>query len=69
MNTRVHSVRYDAAHGAFEGRVDVERDGRTFRYPARVEAPEGAPRDWLEAALTRHALRMSDSNRSSVRLH
>ena len=27
---RLGAVRYDAAAGAFEARVDVERDGRTF---------------------------------------
>lgn len=69
MQTRVVSVRYDTAQGAFEARVDVERDGRTFRYPCRVEAPESAPLDWIEAALTRHALRMSDSVRPQTRLH
>lgn len=69
MHTRVVSMRYDAAKGAFEARVDVERDGRTFRYPCRVEAPESAPRDWLEDALTRNALRMSDSVRPQARLH
>ncbi len=69
MQTRLVSVRYDAAAGAFEARVDVERDGRTFRYPCRVEAPESAPRDWIEEALTRHALRQSDSGRPQARLH
>jgi hypothetical protein len=63
MQTRLVSVRYDAAAGAFEARVDVERDGRTFRYPCRVEAPEAAPRDWVEAALLRHAQRLSVSDR------
>jgi hypothetical protein len=69
MQTRLVSMRYDAARGAFEARVDVERDGRTYRYPCRVEAPESAPRDWLEEALTRHALRQSDSGRPQARLH
>jgi hypothetical protein len=69
MHTRLVSMTYDAAKGAFEARVDVERDGRTFRYPCRVEAPESAPRDWIEEALTRHALRQSDSGRPQARLH
>ena len=69
MQTRVGAVRYDTAQGAFEARVDIERDGRTFRYPCRVEAPESAPPEWIEAALTRHALRMSDSVRPQTRLH
>jgi hypothetical protein len=49
--------------------VDVERDGRTFRYPCRVEAPSTAPMKWIEEALTRHALRQSDSGRPQARLH
>ena len=61
MQTKLVSVRYDTSRGAFEARVDVERDGRTFRYPCRVEAAEDASRDWLEAALTGQALRMSDT--------
>jgi hypothetical protein len=61
MDMRVQALRYDAARGAFEGRVDVERDGRTFRYPVRLEAPESAARDWIEASLVRQALRMSDT--------
>ena len=69
MHTRLVSMKYDAAQGAFEARVDVERGGRTFRYPCRVEAPESAPRDWIEEALTRHALRQSDSGRPQARLH
>ena len=63
MQARVVSVRYDAGLGAFEARVDVERDGRSFRYPCRIAAQESAPRDWLDAALTRQALAMSDTPR------
>ena len=66
MQTKVVSVRYDAAKGHFEGRVDVQRDGLTFRYPCRVEGPESAPRDWTEDALARQALRMSQSDRAPV---
>lgn len=58
---RPGSLRYDAATGFFEARVDVLRDGRTFRYPARVAAPQGADPAWVADALARHALRMSDS--------
>jgi hypothetical protein len=61
MTTKVRAMRYDSARGAFEARVDVVREGRTFRYPVRLEASESAPRDWVEAALTRQALRMSDT--------
>ena len=66
MQTTIVSVRYDAAKGCFDGRVDVQRDGMTFRYPCRVEAPESAPRDWIDDALARQALRMSQSDRAPV---
>lgn len=69
MQTRLVSMRYDAASGTYEARVDVERDGRIFRYPCRVQAPESAPRDWIEDALTRHALRQSDTSRPRAQLH
>ena len=69
MHTRLVSVRYDSAKGAFEARVDVERDGRTFCYPCRVEAPSTAPQEWIEDALSRHALRQSYSGRPQGRLH
>jgi hypothetical protein len=61
MQARVVSVGYDAAQGAWEARVDVERQGRTFRYPCRLVASNTVSRDWLEAALTRQALAMSDT--------
>jgi hypothetical protein len=66
---RLVRVSYDAGRGAFEGRVDVERDGRTFRYPCSVAAPETADRAWVEGALAQAALRQSDSGRSDSRLH
>lgn len=63
MGIRIGQVTFDEARGWFEARVDVTRDGRTFRYPARVQGPSGAPRAWIEAALADHAMRMSDSAR------
>ncbi|NAZ36324.1 orotidine 5'-phosphate decarboxylase [Rubellimicrobium sp. CFH 75288] len=63
MGVRLKSLRYDAAHGRFEARVDVVRGGVTYRYPCRLAAPADAPRDWIEAALAEAALRQSDSGR------
>ncbi len=63
MQTRLVSIRYDAAQGAFEGRVDLSRDGRTFRYPTRLEAPESTPSEVVEAELVQRALRMAESDR------
>ncbi|WP_323035317.1 orotidine 5'-phosphate decarboxylase [Pararhodobacter sp.] len=36
----IKTLKYDAAAGAFEARVDIERDGRTFRYPCLVRGPQ-----------------------------
>jgi len=70
QTVRLGSVKYDAAKGFFEARVDIDRDGRTFRYPCRVQAPASAPLDWIETALADHALRQSDSRRApTTRLH
>ena len=58
---RLGDVRYNAQIGAFEARVDVERGGRMFRYPCLVPGPVDMNSAWVTAALTRHALRQSDS--------
>jgi hypothetical protein len=67
MQTKVVSVRFDAQQGLYHGRVDVVRDGRTLRYPCRIEAPESAPTSLVERALSRQALRMSQSDRPLAR--
>jgi hypothetical protein len=63
MTVRLKSMTYNPVLGVYEGRVDVTRGGITYRYPARVQGPQGAPRDWIEAALAEAALRQSDSGR------
>ena len=63
MQAKVVRLCFDAARGTHEARVDIERDGRTFCYPCRVEAPGSAPREWVEDAVTRQALRMTTSDR------
>lgn len=30
---RINNLRYNASSGAFEASVDIQRDGRMFRYP------------------------------------
>ena len=59
--TRVIRVSYDALRCAFRGRVDVERAGRTFRYPCEIAAPADADPAWVNRAMTARALAMSDS--------
>ena len=58
---RLGDVRYNAQVGEFEARVDVERGGKTFRYPCRVPGPFDMNASWVTVALTRHALNQSDS--------
>jgi hypothetical protein len=58
---RLGDVRYNAQTESFEARVDVERGGKTFRYPCHVPGPIDMDTRWVTAALTRHALNQSDS--------
>ncbi|MBU0780723.1 MULTISPECIES: orotidine 5'-phosphate decarboxylase [Loktanella] len=57
-------VRYNATAGAFEARVDIQRAGRTFRYPCMVAGPLNMDMDRVRTGLAKHALRMSDSGAS-----
>lgn len=59
-----HDVpQYNFETGSFEARVDVTREGRTFRYPVRVTAPHDADPRWVSQALIGRALGLSDSPR------
>ena len=37
---RINNLRYNARVGAFEASVDIMREGRTFRYPCELQAPQ-----------------------------
>jgi len=58
---RLGQVSYDPARGRFAARVDLSRDGRTYRYPAEVSAPPAADAVWLSQALVQQAMAMSDT--------
>ncbi|KAA9006159.1 orotidine 5'-phosphate decarboxylase [Histidinibacterium aquaticum] len=60
-NVSFGPIRYNAADGAFEAKVDIARDGRTFRYPARYPAPLDMPSHKVRAGLAARARAMSDS--------
>ena len=55
------NVRYNAKDGAFEARVDVHRDGTTFRYPVEVKGPMDMDISRVRSHLTQRALQMSDT--------
>lgn len=64
---RLGDVRYNAQAGAFEARVDVEREGTTYRYPCQVAGPLDMDSNLVSQSLTKHALRQSDSGRFEFR--
>lgn len=55
-------VRYNATMGAFEARVDIERNGTTFRYPCQVAGPVTMDMERVRHSLATHAMRMSDTS-------
>lgn len=66
MTITLGQVHYNASLGGFEARVDVRRQGTTFRYPCLVRAPQSADLSWVSDALRNHALSLSDSPRETV---
>lgn len=58
---RLGSVSYNLRLGAFQARVDVERNGTTFRYPCQISGPATMDIEMVRLGLTQQALRMSDS--------
>jgi hypothetical protein len=58
---RLGSVSYNDRLGAFQARVDIERNGTTFRYPCQISGPETMDIELVRMGLTQQALRMSDS--------
>ena len=61
---KLGNVRYNPQAGAYEARVDILRDGKTYRYPCQTPGPIDMSFDAIASGLTRHALRMSDSGAS-----
>lgn len=61
MQVTLDRVWYNPAIDGFEGRVDVNREGLTFRYPCTVSGPPDMPQEALVQQMIRQAKRMSDS--------
>ena len=57
------TIRFDPNASAYEARVDVNRHGRTFRYPCRVPGTPDMDPDTIALRLAAQALGMSDSPR------
>ncbi len=58
---RLGEVRYNPQMGAFEARVDVEREGVLYRYPCQVAGPVDMDKSYVRARLEKHAMMQSDT--------
>ena len=56
---QIGKIVYNASAEAFEARVDVERDGRTFKYPCAVSGPVTMNESDVRVILNRQACQMS----------
>jgi hypothetical protein len=57
----INNLRYNARADAFEASVDIQRGGRTFRYPCELQAPRSMDPATVTSGLAAHALRMLDT--------
>lgn len=55
------NITFNARSGMYEARVDVERDGTTYRYPCAVPGTLVTDKDRVRENLMEQAARMSDS--------
>jgi hypothetical protein len=58
---RIKNLRYSAKSQAFKASVDINRFGRTFRYPCEVYGPQTMAPATVVAMLQNRALQMSDT--------
>ncbi len=53
------NIRYNPTTGAYEARVDIDRKGRTYRYPCSVLGTLMMEEGAVRRGLTQQALKMS----------
>lgn len=53
------SIRYNPSAGAFEARVDIDRKGRTYRYPCSVRGALTMEDGAVRSRLTQQALQLA----------
>ena len=58
---RFGRIEYNAARQSYQARVDIQRAGRTFRYPCEVAGPLDMDQGVVRHALAAQAMGMSDS--------
>lgn len=54
-------IHYNPANAAYEARVDIQRLGRTYRYPCSLPGELTMPAVDVRRGLTQQALRMARS--------
>lgn len=52
-------IRYNPVTGAYEARVDIDRKGRTYRYPCSVTGSLMMEEDAVRRGLARQAIQMA----------
>ena len=52
-------IRYNPTTGAYEARVDIDRKGRTYRYPCSVQGSLMMDDAAVRRGLTQHAQRLA----------
>ena len=52
------NIRYNPTAGAYEARVDIDRKGRTYRYPCSVPGTLMMEEGAVRRGLTQQALKM-----------
>ncbi|WP_187432057.1 hypothetical protein ROLI_047640 (plasmid) [Roseobacter fucihabitans] len=62
MATEIKNIWYNPANSAFEGRIDIRRNGKSFRYPCAVQGPMDMSPAEVRARMEVQAKRMSDSD-------
>jgi len=61
MPVEIKDVWYNPANSAFEGRIDIKRGGKSFRYPCAVEGPIDMSPSEVRRRMEVQAKRMSDT--------
>ena len=55
----IGDIRYNPIAGAYEARVDINRKGRTYRYPCSVSGSLMLDEDLVRRRIARQAQRMA----------
>lgn len=69
MSVEIKKIWYNPAKSAFEGRIDILRDGKSFRYPCAVQGSVDMSPAEVRHRMEKQALRMSDTHPAVFSYH